>query len=348
MGQELIKSKALKDIIQRDEVKTRLREIMGTRAPQFAAALVQIVGQSWQLQKCDPNSIIGAALTAAALDLSIDPNLGEAHIVPYGEKAQFQIGYIGFNQLAMRSGQYKNLGWKVVHKGELEHYDELSGELEVNSNHPDEEVVGYAAKFKLLNGFERGLYWTKEKCFAHAERYSKAYKAGIRDASKRDSVWWTDPDRACLKTVIKMLVKLWGPKSIQMQKALKVDEGAIIDADTGEVSYVDSPGNSEVTTPEFTSDKLPVREDKEVVVEPVKPQEKKAKAKEEPKAEPPLVAKIKEAGLTQKDIIGFLLEIGSIDEEYQTIEMLEDKAPEVYEMLSEQFADIVERIKSVK
>ena len=96
MSESLIKSKALKDVVQTDVVRNRLKEIMGTRAPQFAAALVQIVNQSWSLQKCEPNSVIGAALTAAALDLSIDPNLGEAHIVPYGDKAQFQIGYIGF------------------------------------------------------------------------------------------------------------------------------------------------------------------------------------------------------------------------------------------------------------
>ena len=85
-NQSLIKSTALKDVVQKDEVKNRLKEIMGTRAPQFAAALVQIVNQSWQLQKCDPNSVIGAALTAAALDLSIDPNLGEATSSPMATK----------------------------------------------------------------------------------------------------------------------------------------------------------------------------------------------------------------------------------------------------------------------
>jgi recombination protein RecT len=347
MAQELIKSKALKDIIQRDEVKLRLKEIMGNRAPQFAAALVQIVGQSWQLQKCDPNSIIGAALTAAALDLSIDPNLGEAHIVPYGDKAQFQIGYIGFTQLAMRSGQYRNMGWKVVHKGELDSYDELSGELEVNSDHPDEEVIGYGAKFKLLNGFERGLYWTKEKCFEHAERYSRAYKSGIKDPKKRDSVWWTSPDRACLKTVLKMLVKLWGPKSIEMRKALKVDEGAIIDADTGEVSYVDSLGTSEVASPEFTTPTTPIQE-AEVVSSPPVTKKNKPETTPAPTAPHQLAEEIKKAALTEADITAFMFGIGCTDEDYGTISRLEANSPEGYEMLTKQFADIVERIKSVK
>jgi len=249
---QLIQAKSVRDLVQQDNIKARLKEIMQDRAPQFAAALVQLVNQSKQLQKCDPHSVIGCALTAAALDLSIDPNLGEAHIVPYGDKAQFQIGYIGYNQLAMRSGQYKNLGWVVVHENELVKYDELSGELEVNSSNPDGPVIGYAAKFRLLNGFERGSFWTKERCMKHAERFSKAYRAGLNDPSKRDySVWFQDPDRACLKTVIKGLVKLWGPKSIQMQKALKVDDGAIVDIDSGEVEYPDADAPKGITAPVF-------------------------------------------------------------------------------------------------
>lgn len=343
MSKELIKSTALKDVVQRDEVKNRLKEIMGARAPQFAAALVQIVNQSWQLQKCEPNSVIGAALTAAALDLSIDPNLGEAHIVPYGEKAQFQIGYIGFNQLAMRSGQYKNLGWKVVHKGELDHYDELSGELDVNSDHPDEEVIGYASKFKLLNGFERGLYWDKEKCFRHAERYSKAYKAGLKDASKRESVWWTDPDRACLKTVIKMLVKLWGPKSIQMQKALKMDEGAIIDVDTGNVEYVDStaaPSKPDFGEPETTTVSAPVAESP-----------KPAAAKTDDKSYN-IVKAVKGffelAGIKPEQVVAFLKELGSIGDGINTLEEIAIQEPDVMSLLHDNYEDIIKKIKGNK
>lgn len=347
-NQSLIKSTALKDVVQRDEVKERLREIMGARAPQFAAALVQIVTQSWQLQKCDPNSVIGAALTAAALDLSIDPNLGEAHIVPYGEKAQFQIGYIGFNQLAMRSGQYKNLGWKVVHEDELDSYDELSGELEVNSDHPDAPVVGYAAKFKLLNGFERGLYWTKDKCFQHAKRYSKAYNAGLKDSNKRDSVWWTDPDRACLKSVIKMLVKLWGPKSIQMQKALKVDEGAIINAETGDVEYVDNqtpPSKPDFGDAKPTVEVLPTAGKLEKPA-PLKARSKPTLVESELTSLEKLNEKIKSHGIDPDQVVGFLRELGSIDESMSTLEQIQTDAPETFEMLVQQAEDILNRIKT--
>jgi recombination protein RecT len=280
MSKELIQAKSLKDLLAQDSYKARFREILGNRGPQLAAALLQLHSQQVQLRKCEPNSIIGCGLMAAAIDLSIDPNLGEAAIVPYGEKAQLQIMYGGYTQLALRSGQYKTIGWKVIHQGELEVWDELTGELKVNSSSPEADVVGYAAKFTLTNGFEKGSYWSTEQCMAHAKRFSKAYRAGLADASKRDySIWFTDPDRACLKTVLKMLLKLWGPKSIQMQTALKVDEGAVINAETGEVDYIDSTSGMEISKPEFESPKTTVET-------PPAAAEPSPTPKEKPDAEP--------------------------------------------------------------
>ena len=250
----------------------------------------------------------------------------------------------------MRSGQYKNLGWKVVHKGELDHYDELSGELEVNSDHPDEEVVGYAAKFKLINGFERGIYWTKERCFKHAEKYSKAYVRGLKSPDKRDSVWWTDPDRACLKTVIKLLLKLWGPKSIQMQKALKMDDGAVVDVDTEQVSYVDNPGDTAVASPDFG------KEEETKVIESPKEPTAPVKSANKPKPEPsadytkvkPILDTLATSDVTESEVIKFLKEMGTIDSKTKTLEDIASKEPEAFNLLVEHVQDIINRIKEVK
>lgn len=347
--QSLIKSSALKDVVQREDVKNRLKEIMGARAPQFAAALVQVVNQSWQLQKCDPTSVIGAALTAAALDLSIDPNIGEAHIVPYGDKAQFQIGYIGFSQLAMRSGQYKNLGWTVVHTGELTHWDELSGELDIEtSKKKDDTVIGYASKFKLLNGFERGMYWTVEEITNHAKKFSKAYNAGLKDKSKQTTGWFTNFDRMALKTVLKSLLKTWGPKSIQMQKAIGVDEGAIIDADTGTVEYPDS--TQLPSKPEFDEPQVEVPAAaamREPVAEAPKPEpaEKSAEGYNRLKT---IKGLIKLAGLKDEQVIKFLKELGSIGEACNTLEQVSLESPDVLTLLDDQHDEIFARIKGVK
>jgi recombination protein RecT len=333
--QALEKPSSLKSVLARDEVKKRMREILGKRSEQFGAALVQIVNQNYSLQKCDPNSILGVAMTAAALDLSVDPNLGEAHIVPYGDKATFQIGYIGFNQLAMRSGQYKNLGWKVVHEGELKRWEELSGELEVDSSNPNGAVVGYAAKFKLINGFERGLYWTTEQCKKHAEKYSKAYKAGINNANKRDSVWWTDFDRGALKTVLKMLLKLWGPKSIQMQKAMKMDEAQIIDADSEIVEYPDTTQPPKTATPLFSTPAKELQEATEVenkTIDPILELREKCAAEK----------------ITETQLIAYMKEMGSIEGDAKTFEEVFVENDRVIGMALSQFNTVASNLKSKK
>lgn len=343
---ELIKPKTFRDVVQSDSVKSRLKEIMGERGPQFAAALIQIVNGSNQLQKCEPNSIIGAALQAASLDLSVDPNLGEASIVPYGNRATFQIGYIGYNQLAMRSGQYKNLGWKVVHENELKAWDELTGELVVDSSNPNGDIIGYAAKYKLTNGFEKGSYWTKDACFAHAERYSKSYRAGMKDASKRDSVWFTDPDRACLKTVIKNLIKLWGPKSIQLQKALKVDDGAVVNVDTGEVEYLDSPAVADAEPPKFEEPAKAI--EAEVAPPPTAKTETPKPA--EKSQDTPRVNHVKAmkgfivlAELKEAEVINYL-RIGNI----ANVKTLEEIDPQLLEVLVEGREDLFAKVKKVR
>lgn len=228
--------RTLKTMLAEDGYKRRLHDVLGARAPQFAAALVQVVANSWHLQKCTPESVIGAAITAAALDLSLDPNLGEAHLVPYGQNCQFQLGYKGLTQLGLRSGQFKRLGWAVVYPGQLKKWNELTGELDIDfSVVPADgaEPCGYAAYFMLVNGFERGSYWTAEEVDQHALRFSQAYKK-----DKKDSPWFTDFDTMALKTVLKELLNHWAPKSVQMQTAIIRDHQVFIGTD--EAGYTDN------------------------------------------------------------------------------------------------------------
>jgi recombination protein RecT len=213
----------------------RFKQVLNDRAPQFVASLVQVVSSSQYLAKCDPNTIMAAAITAAALDLPIDKNLGFAHIVPYKDQAQFQMGYKGFVQLAVRTGQYKFLNCCVVRKGELVKYDELTGEVIIDqSKRESEEAVGYAAYFKLMNGYEHAEYWTKAEVEDHARRYSKAFGGNY------ETPWKTNFDAMALKTVIKSLLSHWGIMSVQMQQALKNDQGVRKTPDSDDVAYPDN------------------------------------------------------------------------------------------------------------
>jgi recombination protein RecT len=245
MGQELTVHQknvvSFRNLAEAPAYMNRFKQVLNDRAPQFAASLVQLVSGSSYLAQCDPNTIMAAAITAAALDLPIDKNLGFAHIVPYKNVAQFQMGYKGFVQLAVRTGQYKFLNCCVVHKGQLIKYDELTGEVVLDAGKKaNDEVLGYAAYFKLMNGYEHAEYWSKAEVEAHARRYSQAYK------QDRETPWKTNFDAMALKTVIKSLLSHWGIMSIEMQRAMVNDQGVRSSIDSDVVAYPDN----EVKRPE--------------------------------------------------------------------------------------------------
>lgn len=225
--------------VKQDAVSQRLNDLLGKRAPQFVTSLVSAANNDKNLAACEPQSVVTAALTAASLDLPVNSNLGFAYLIPYKNNkenktsCQFQMGYKGFIQLAQRSGFYKTINASEVREGEIVKQDRLSGEIEFNWIDDDTErekkkIIGYVAYFRLLNGFEKTFYWTKEKCEAHAKKYSKNY-------AKYGSGLWKDAfDDMAKKTVLKLLISKFGPLNTQLQKAL--DEDQTVDGE-----YEDNP-----------------------------------------------------------------------------------------------------------
>lgn len=229
--------------IKTEGVENRIKELLKARAPQFTTSLVTAVNENTKLAECEPQSVITAALTAASMDLPINQNLGFAYLIPYKNKdsnvCQFQMGYKGFVQLAQRSGFYKTINAEDVREGELVKIDHLSGEAEFDWIDDDKErekakIVGYVAYFKLLNGFEKSIYWSIEKCEAHAKKFSKSFKFG-------GGLWRDDFDSMAKKTVLKQLLSKFGPLSTQLQEAISKDQ-------TVNGEYVDSPDYSEPVT----------------------------------------------------------------------------------------------------
>lgn len=229
----------VKTALQGAEIKQRLSNILGQRAPQFAASIINAVAGSTKLQECDPNSIMAASLIAASLDLPIDPNLGRAYIVPYKGKAQFQMGYKGFVELAIRTGKYKDMNVEAVYEDEIREYNPILGKLEFvddfreckqRLNGETDKIVGYYAWYELLAGFSKALYMTKEQSEDHAKKYSKTYNNGP---------WQSNFDSMAKKTVLKLLLSRWGILSIQMQEAITNDQ-KVYDGN-GNDEYEDNP-----------------------------------------------------------------------------------------------------------
>lgn len=238
----------LEQLVDRLDIKSRIESILGKRASVFSASILSLVKSTEQLQKCQPMTIIGAAMVAATLDLPINKNLGFAYIVPYKDEAQFQMGYKGFIQLAIRSGQYKTIHATEIYADEIKVWNPLRAEIEFTDqdtwkqrdNGEVEKITGYMAFFKLLNGFEKTIYMTKKQVMNHGKRYSKSF-----DNDK--GLWKKDPHSMSLKTPLKLLLSKYGILSVEMQMALNADQAVIKDptGTVSEINYVDSiPGET--------------------------------------------------------------------------------------------------------
>lgn len=251
--------------MSQEAVRKQINSVVGGKnATRFVSSIVSAVQTTPALQECTNQSILSVALLGEALNLSPSPQLGQFYMVPFKnnkkgcKEAQFQLGYKGYIQLAVRSGYYKRLNVMAIKEGELLHYDPLNEEIEVNLIEDDiirdeTPTAGYYAMFEYENGFRKTMYWSKKKMLAHAEKYSQAFggNGGARslelleagqipekDLWKYSSFWFKDFDSMALKTMLRQIISKWGIMSIDLQNALDKDM-AVIHED-GKAEYVDS------------------------------------------------------------------------------------------------------------
>lgn len=303
MSNELVKAKTgggLTAYLTNDAVKNQINNVIGGKnGPRFISSIVSAVQANPQLQECTNPSILSAALLGESLNLSPSPQLGQYYLVPFNDKnkgkvAQFMLGYKGYLQLAIRSGQYKKINVLPVKEGELIRFDPLNEEIEVKLIEDEEErenakTIGYYAMFEYLNGFRKAIYWSKDKMIKHADRYSQAfskdgttiktrygetkkvsyadYEAGKyndKDAWLYSSFWYKDFDEMAKKTMLRQLISKWGIMSIDMQNAYESDM-AVINED-GTKDYVDS------------ADDVFIQQEQSYVVDPFEQAEKEKKS----------------------------------------------------------------------
>lgn len=248
-----------KALFEQDKIKDRFREMLGEKSSSFMISVLQIVGSNELLSKCEPLSVYNVACVAASLDLPLNNNLGYAYIIPYKQKyvskevnakgvavdiwrekyvAQFQIGYKGLVQLAHRTNQYKACSVTEIYEGQLLSANPLKGNSYDFTKRKSGKIIGFAAYFSLISGFEKDVYVPIDEVIRHGRRYSKSFETGL---------WKTDLVKMGCKTVLKLLLSKFGPLSIEMQRAVKFDQAVVNDEKTEDVTYVD---NEPVEVPE--------------------------------------------------------------------------------------------------
>lgn len=240
-------TKAISSFLNSPQILDKFKNILGEKSQGFISAVLTIVNQSDKLKNADPTSIYTAALLAASLDLPINPNFGFAYIVPYErsfkdengswkkiQEAQFQIGYKGLRQLAIRSGQFKTMIARSVTEDQVIGTNDIAGVSFDWSKNESKVIVGYVSYFKLLSGYESMFYIDKNKADEHAKKYSQTYKSN-------KGKWVDDFDKMALKTAVKLHLNSGeAPLSIEMQKAIIADQSVIKNAENLEVEYVDN------------------------------------------------------------------------------------------------------------
>ena len=239
----------LTEYLTRDDVNEQIRKVVGGKDGQrFISAIISATNTNSMLQECTNQSIVSGALLGESLKLSPSPQLGHYYLVPFNDKdkgkvAQFQLGYKGYIQLAIRSGQYKKLNVMAVKEGELEYFDPLNEEIKINLmvDKWDERealpTIGYYAFFELVNGFRKAIYWSKAQMEAHALRYSQGYRKD-KEKGWNYTFWSKDFDGMAYKTMLRQLISKWGIMSIEMQTAYGGDM-AVINED-GTRNYVET------------------------------------------------------------------------------------------------------------
>ncbi len=260
------KKTAIKDFFSKEAVKEKFEEVLGKKSTGFITSVVQVTAQNKMLAAADPNSVYMSAMIAATLDLPINPNLGFAWIIPYNESvnvngtwtkkavAQFQMGYKGFIQLSLRTGQYKSLNAIAIDKGHFVSFNPLTEELILDFDSAETgEIIGYCAYFELINGFKKTVYWSKTKVDAHAKKYSQAYK------SERGKTPWKEADQydgMALKTVLKNMLSKWGIMSVDMQTAIGADQAVVKDVETQDFEYPDNIETEDQVAKEIPNEKV--------------------------------------------------------------------------------------------
>lgn len=225
---------SLSELMHSPAVVGKLNEVWNSpqMANSFMSSVISVANGNPQLRKAEPMSIIGAAMVAATMQLQVIPTLGQCYIIPYGSKAQFQVGYLGLLQLCQRSGQFKKILAAPVREGEYISGDEFDEDYVFDrKQRKSDNVIGYMAKFELLNGFTKVAYWDIDKVKAHATKFSQAFRSGF------NSPWKSDFDAMAMKTVMKSILK-YAPKSIEMQNAVTFDQ-AVINTNTSDVQDLD-------------------------------------------------------------------------------------------------------------
>lgn len=224
----------IRDTLKSEKALAEFTSVLrnASEANAYIRSVLIAVANSTALQECEPTSILTSAMRAATLRLSVDPGTGEAYLVPFKGKCTLIIGYKGYKNMALRTGQYRYLNVSHIYEGEEIAEDRLTGMHSFSGGKTSNTVIGWLLYFELMSGFRKSVYMTVEEIHESAKKYSKSY-------DRADSPWKTERAKMEMKTVLRQGLGRWGyfdPHDNQVIAQVERAEEApeIIDGETFE------------------------------------------------------------------------------------------------------------------
>lgn len=231
-------------VVKQDNVQKRFAEVLGKSAPAFISSVISTVNNNPSLQKCDPQSILSAAINAATLKLAVNPNLGQAYLVAYNNQCQLQIGWKGLIQLAQRSKRYKSITAVAVYEGEITSFNKFTEEVSYGDKISD-SLIGFFARFELIDGFTKSMFWSTSDMEQHALKFSKSYRYDKQN-NRATSVWSSNFEAMGIKTLLRRLLSQYGP--------LSIDDNAMAFALSEDPPIVNEPDETDIDVPFVVDD----------------------------------------------------------------------------------------------
>lgn len=175
---------------------------------------LQAIKANDDLQTAAPDSIIDSMINIAAVGLSLNPADKFAYLVPHKERATLYISYLGFAELAYRSGSVRDIRVNLVYKNDKK--------FDPHGDYTPPTHIYDPFASREERGALRGGY-----CIARLsdDRYLIDFMSiedilKVRDCSKaKNGPWRTWFEPMAKKTIIKHAAKLWPNLSDQFRKA---------------------------------------------------------------------------------------------------------------------------------
>ena len=287
-SQKALAVKNFQAVMNNSYYQTLLQSSLKENKGAFCTSLMEIFSSDEKLLQCQPNDLMAEALKAASLRLPLNKQLGQAYLLPFKNKGVMKptlvIGTKGYLQLAMRTGKYETINADVVYDGEFNHYDKVTGKLDLSGAQISNTPIGYFAYFKKKDGLTKLLYMTLDEVCRYAKQYSptvkfsdKATPATLKELALKQAAsgvsdgvgWYSNFESMALKTVLRRLLSKWGELSIENNDILNIDEAPSaeqqrdeefaeakevieVDAETGEIKQpADEDPETQTETKKF-------------------------------------------------------------------------------------------------